>query len=201
MTYNILLVSGVQHNDFIFAYSSEVLTVISLVNVVTIRSYRIVFSHDENFEDFLSQRLSNTRYKYCSCNCQAVHYILVTWLFCNWKFVRFGSLHPFHPPPLATSNLFSESMRFFFFLSPRISEIVEYLFSVAFSIVTGLCSHYHYLNPEHFLFSPWRETPHTPHSQFSCIYNSIYFFALDYFQANPRYHISSIKVSVCISER
>ena len=38
----------------------------------------------------------------------------------TWKFVPFDLLHPFHLPPspsLATTNLFSVSMKFFFFRS------------------------------------------------------------------------------------
>ena len=37
----------------------------------------------------------------------------MTYLFYNWKFVPFDSLHPFHTPPtipLATTNLLSASM-------------------------------------------------------------------------------------------
>jgi len=40
-------------------------------------------------------------------------YIISPYLFYNWKFVPFDSLHPFHiapTPPLATTNLLSVSM-------------------------------------------------------------------------------------------
>lgn len=39
---------------------------------------------------------------------RAVYYIPMDYLFCNWKFAPFDSLHPFHspstPPPLATTS-------------------------------------------------------------------------------------------------
>ena len=40
----------------------------------------------------------------------AVHYIPMTYLFYNWKFILFNSFHLFYPLPLATSDLFSVSM-------------------------------------------------------------------------------------------
>ena len=49
----------------------------------------------------------------------AVCYILMTYLFYNWKFISFDFLHSFlpnsHHPPLATTSLFSASMSLFFF--------------------------------------------------------------------------------------
>ena len=51
----------------------------------------------------------------------AAHYITVTYLFCNWKFVPFNPLYLFHPsiyPPPSTSgnHHFSVSMNLFCFV-------------------------------------------------------------------------------------
>ena len=45
MTYNIILVLGVQHNDLIFIYY-KIITTISQLTIVLIHSYKNIFSCD-----------------------------------------------------------------------------------------------------------------------------------------------------------
>ena len=69
-----------------------------------------------------------------NCSCHAVHCIPIIYLFYNWTFVPFESLHPF--PPLPTLHLWQPpvcslylSLGFilFYFQMPHMSEIIQYL--------------------------------------------------------------------------
>lgn len=83
---------------------------ITTTSLVTIK-VTIFFSYD-NIQDPLSQELSNMQYNIIDHSRHIVHYILMTYLLCNWKFAPLDPILPiFQPPtPLATANLFSGSM-------------------------------------------------------------------------------------------
>ena len=71
-------------------------------------------------------KLQNVQHNITDSSHHAVYYIAMTDLFYDWNFVPLDFLHPFaHPPtpPLATANLFSESLSVVFKI-PHISEII-----------------------------------------------------------------------------
>ena len=64
-----------------------------------------IFSCDENFENLLSQQLSNMQYSTVNYSRHAIHNIPLTYLFFNYKPVASEPLHSFHlPPTLASDN-------------------------------------------------------------------------------------------------
>lgn len=74
------------------------------------------FPSCDNFSDGLFWRLSNVQYSILTRVARQDITALVTYLFYNEMFVCFALLCPLHPPPLplATTNLVSVSMTFFF---------------------------------------------------------------------------------------
>ena len=103
LTYNIILVLWVQHNDSIFVYiekwSSQSITIHSYIFLLVMSTFKIYsLSNFQIYNTVLLTIVTN-----------AVHYIPMTYLFYNWKFVSFDHFTHFahqHPPPLATTNLF-----------------------------------------------------------------------------------------------
>ena len=86
--------------------------------ITTVSPVNIHPHHDENFQDPLSQLLSNMQYSIINYSHHTIHYIPMT--FYNWRFdllTIFTLLPtPHNPSPLATTNLFSVPMSLGVFL-------------------------------------------------------------------------------------
>ena len=101
VTYNILLVLGVQHNDSVFGYTGE-----SSPQSITVHSYFFLLVM-RTFKIYSFYKFHNRVLLIIVAN--AAHYIPITYLFYNWKLylLTFSTIFAHkHPPPLATTNLF-----------------------------------------------------------------------------------------------
>ena len=89
------------------------------------------------------------QYGIISYSHHAVHYIPMTYLFYNWKFMLFNSFQLFCPLPLATSNLFSVSMNFRVGVIPHMRVIIRYLRlsleSNVLAVIVGLGNKFYFI--------------------------------------------------------
>ena len=125
-----MLYLGIQQLFNICVYY-KMITMINLVSIPHHSQLQNFLSCNENFQDLLSQQLSNT----VLLTIVAMLSMLMTSFFYNWKFVLFGHHHPFSPLHNQSVLCIGEPVFFFFlinFKSPHISEIIWYLsFSLA----------------------------------------------------------------------
>ena len=87
------------------------------------------------FEICSLSNFSNMQYSIVYYNHHAVYYILMTYLFYNWKFVPFDVLHSLLPPPPSASGNHPSVLNYpwacfflFCFVLDSVSEIIQDLF-------------------------------------------------------------------------